>query len=518
MVSVYDVCLIIDFGSQYTKVIARRVREIGILSLIVNPLHELSQLQRIAPKCVILSGGPDCVNSIDAPRLPAGFLDWCIESKLPVFGICYGLQLMVHTLGGLVKTENGEYGRMEIRTTKSSLLYSHEDDHKQEVWMSHADSVVKLPDGFRTVATSSQGAIAAVEAASHRLFGVQYHPEVYHTDRGCSVITHFLRDVAKLKSNWNMETLLQEQLDMIDNTVGDGHAICALSGGVDSTVAAMLVHRVIGSRLHCIFVDNGLLRHKEADSVLNLYSEHLNLAVTSIDDSKITLERLRGVTDPESKRKIIGQRFAEVFTDFALSINSQHGHSPRFLVQGTLYTDVIESSSIKSHHNVGGLPADLGLTLLEPLRHLFKDEVRALGQLPELNLPDALLKRHPFPGPGLAVRILGDITTTSLHTLRCVDDIFIKSLHSFDLYHQVWQAFAILLPLSSVGVQGDRRTESQVVCLRAVTSSDGMTADWVSFDSAFLRHVSTRICNEIQQINRVVYDISSKPPATIEWQ
>ena len=397
--------------------------------------------------------------------------------------------------------------------------------------MSHGDEAERLPAGFQCVARSEQGAVVAIENSSDNFYGLQYHPEVRHSERGAETLARFFFQIADLQPTWKMEGVLAEQLDALRAQIGpEDHAICALSGGVDSTVAATLVHKALGDRLHCIFVDNGLLRFKERERVEKMFKEELHLDVTIVDASERMLNALRGVSDPETKRKRIGALFIDVFRDFRQELTQRLGRAPRFLVQGTLYPDVIESCpppgsdqkhshTIKSHHNVGGLPEDLDFELVEPLRWLFKDEVRRMGALPEMGVPRSFLKRHPFPGPGLAVRVLGDVTVDgALDTLRDVDEIFIQSLREEGLYDQIWQAFAVFLPVKSVGVQGDQRTHSNAVALRAVTSSDGMTADWFDFEPAFLRRVSTKICNKVKQVNRVVYDITSKPPGTIEWE
>jgi len=493
------------------------------------------RIQAARPKAVVLSGGPNSVHVEGAPDVPFGFFDWCKEHGVAVLGICYGMQLIVQRLGGKVESgfnkEGGEYGRMPITTEKSSALYGDVSDAVQTVWMSHGDEATRLPEGFHCVAKSKQGAVVAIENSCDQVYGLQYHPEVKHTERGMDTITRFLYTLAGIEPNWSMSSVCEKQIAAIKAKVGPTeHCICALSGGVDSTVAAVLVHKALGDRLHCVFVDNGLLRYQERERVMGMMKEDLHLPVTCIDASATMLAQLKGVTDPETKRKTIGRVFIETFRDYRDDLQKRLGIRPKFLVQGTLYPDVIESCpppgsdqkhshTIKSHHNVGGLPKDLDFTLIEPLRWLFKDEVRQMGALRELSVPASFLKRHPFPGPGLAVRILGDVTAHgALETLRAVDEIFINCIRDAGLYDDIWQAFAVFLPIKSVGVQGDQRTHSHVVGLRAITSSDGMTADWFPFDGTFLKDVSTQICNKVKGVNRVVYDITSKPPSTIEWE
>jgi len=484
------------------------------------------------PPGVILPGGPNSIHVEGSPRVPEGFFEWAAENKVPVLGICYGMQMLVHLLGGRVKVAEGkgEYGKMEVECEGSSELYGAALGGTQTVWMSHGDEAdeAALPAGFAVVGKSKQGAIVAIEDPRRRFFGLQYHPEVMHSLRGKETIRRFLFDTCGLRGDWSMKNVLEEQLNIIRQQVGpEDHAICALSGGVDSCVAAKLVHQVLGDRLHCVFVDNGLLRYKEAERVNQVFREKLHLPVTTVDAAERFLSKLAGNADPERKRKIIGAEFIAVFKDAAHEIEARLGTHPKFLIQGTLYPDVIESCpppgqgkhshTIKSHHNVGGLPEQLGFDLIEPLRELFKDEVRELGRL--IGVPEEFITRHPFPGPGLAVRALGDVTTDGkLDVLRRADEIYVNCIREYGLYDEIWQAFAVFLPLKTVGVQGDQRTHSYVIGLRAVTSSDGMTADWYEFSGAFLRDVSTRICNQIREVNRVCYDITSKPPGTIEWE
>ncbi|KAI4326950.1 hypothetical protein L6164_019460 [Bauhinia variegata] len=526
-----DLVLILDYGSQYTHLITRRIRSLSVFSLCISGTSSLKSITDLNPSVVILSGGPHSVHTPDSPSFPDGFVEWAESNGVFVLGVCYGLQLIVQRLGGQVKVgQKQEYGRMEIEVEKPSGLFgSNKVGSKQVVWMSHGDEVAILPAGFQVVARSEQGLVAAIENPSRKFYGLQYHPEVTHTPEGMETLRYFLFDVCKVSAGWKMENVSDEEIKVINNIVGpEEHVICALSGGVDSTVAATIVHKAIGDRLHCIFVDNGLLRYKERERVMETFERDLHLPVTCVDAAKQFLDELKGVTDPEMKRKIIGREFIRIFDDFAQKLEHKLGRKPSYLVQGTLYPDVIESCpppgsgrthshTIKSHHNVGGLPKDMKLKLIEPLKLLFKDEVRQLGRI--LNVPEGFLKRHPFPGPGLAVRVLGDVTEgNALEILRQVDEIFIQSIKDAGLYDSIWQAFAVFLPIRSVGVQGDQRTHSHVVALRAVTSQDGMTADWYYFEHKFLDDVARKICNSVRGVNRVVQDITSKPPSTIEWE
>ncbi len=513
-----DRVLILDFGSQVTQLIARRVREAGIYCEIIPFSADEARIRAFAPKAIILSGGPASVTEAGSPR--ANDVVWTLG--VPVFGICYGQQTMCEQLGGKVEPgDTREFGRAFVDVKDDCALFEGvwSIGAREQVWMSHGDRVTKLPEGFRIVATSEGAPYAIIADDARRFYAVQFHPEVVHTPHGDALIRNFLFKVAGLKGDWTMAAFRAEAVARIRDQVGSAKVICGLSGGVDSSVAAVLIHEAIGAQLTCIFVDTGLMRTGEAEQVVTLFRDHYNIPLVHVDASDLFLGQLEGVSDPEQKRKIIGRLFIEVFDGEAAKIGGAE-----FLAQGTLYPDVIESVSftggpsvtIKSHHNVGGLPERMKLKLVEPLRELFKDEVRALGR--ELGLPHSFVGRHPFPGPGLAIRVPGEITRAKLDILRQADAVYLDAIRKAGLYDEIWQAFAVLLPVRTVGVMGDGRTYDYACALRAVTSVDGMTADYYPFEHSFLGHVATRIINEVRGINRVTYDITSKPPGTIEWE
>jgi GMP synthase (glutamine-hydrolysing) len=508
--------LILDYGSQFTQLIARRVREARVYSEIHPPTRSLEWIREWQPTGIILSGGPSSVYDDDGPSADPRLLDIA-----PVLGICYGMQLIAHLEGGKVAPGPREYGRAELEILQPDGLFDGFGEHERvTVWMSHGDHVETPPAGYDVTARSTTVHVAGMRHRTRPVFGVQFHPEVAHTPRGGEVIANFLFEVCGAEPTWTAGAFIDEEVAKIAQQVGKSRVICGLSGGVDSSVAAALVHRAIGDQLTCIFVDTGLLRLHEREQVERTFRAHLGIDLVTVDAEERFLSALAGVTDPEEKRKRIGHTFIDVFEDAA----EKAGHDARFLVQGTLYPDVIESLSprggpsvtIKTHHNVGGLKPEMKFALVEPLRELFKDEVRQVGR--ELGLPEEIVGRHPFPGPGLAIRVLSDVTREKLDTLRQADAIYLEEIREAELYDDIWQAFAVLLPVRSVGVMGDFRTYANVVALRAVTSRDGMTADWYPFPHDVLARISNRIINEVRGVNRVVYDVSSKPPATIEWE
>ncbi|MBO6946754.1 MAG: glutamine-hydrolyzing GMP synthase [Rhodospirillales bacterium] len=515
----HDRILIVDFGSQVTQLIARRVRESGVYCEI-HPFNAVTEasLKEFAPKGIILSGGPASVHEATTPRAP----DAVFQMGVPVFGICYGEQTMVQQMGGQVQpSTHREFGRAFVEITAESCLFEGvwKPGEKHQVWMSHGDRIDAIPEGFNVVGVSDGSPFAIIADEARQLFGVQFHPEVMHTPDGHKLLKNFTHQICGAKGDWTMASFKDEAIAKVRYQVGSGRVICGLSGGVDSSVVAVLLHEAIGDQLTCVFVDHGLMRANEADEVVSLFRDHYNIPLVHKNAEDLFLGELEGVSDPEVKRKTIGRLFIDVFEEEAKKVGGAD-----FLAQGTLYPDVIESVSftggpsvtIKSHHNVGGLPERMNMKLVEPLRELFKDEVRALGR--ELGLPDSFVGRHPFPGPGLAIRVPGVITKDRLDILRAADKIYLEEIRNAGLYDTIWQAFAVLLPVQTVGVMGDARTYDFVCALRAVTSTDGMTADYFPFDHEFLGRVSSRIVNEVKGINRVVYDVTSKPPGTIEWE
>ncbi len=513
-----DTIVILDFGSQYTQLIARRVRELHVYSELLPHDATRDEILKLDPRGIILSGGPASVYDPGAPTLPS----FLLELNIPILGICYGMQLLAHNLGGRVEqSERREYGHATIHIDRAESLFANLQS-PISAWMSHGDQITQLPDGFTKLAHSDTCPFAAMADATRQIYALQFHPEVVHTPQGIDILRYFVFDVCGCKGDWTPASFIATTIEQIRARVGEARALCALSGGVDSTVVATLVGKAIGERLVCVFVDHGMLRQGEARDVVELFQKQLGLEIVAVNARERFLGKLRGVIDPEEKRKIIGTEFVRVFEETAQAL--ARGAAFRFLAQGTLYPDVIESRApernaaarIKTHHNVGGLPDDLQFELIEPLRYLFKDEARAVGL--ELGLPEQVVHRQPFPGPGLAVRIIGEVTQDRLDTLRAADAIVRAEIERAGLGREVWQSFAILTPLKTVGVMGDGRTYDSVVAVRAVTSADGMTADWARLPYDVLARMSSRIVNEVRGVNRVVYDVTSKPPGTIEWE
>jgi GMP synthase (glutamine-hydrolysing) len=509
--------VVLDYGGQYSQLIARRIRDCGVFSELLPHSTPLEEVARRKPRAIVLSGGPASVYAPGAPKLDMGLL----ELGVPVLGICYGMQLLVHELGGRVEqAEVGEFGRSDLTVTDRGRLLAGMPK-EQTCWMSHRDTVFEPPPGFTALASSSASPVAAVEDTGREIYGIQFHPEVVHTPYGQEILTKFLTDIAGCERTWSAKSIVEDQIERIRAQVGEGRVICGLSGGVDSSVAALLVHKAVGDQLTCVFVDHGLMRKDEGEQVVSAFRDTFKVALVAVDAEERFLAKLKGVSEPEAKRKAIGAEFIRVFEEEAAKISVQD--PPEYLVQGTLYSDVIESgggtgaATIKSHHNVGGLPEDLKFELVEPLRALFKDEVRAVGA--ELGLPERLVWRQPFPGPGLAIRVVGgEATKERLDVLREADHILQEEIRKAGLYRELWQSFCVLPDVRTVGVQGDERTYGYVVVVRAVTSDDAMTADWARLPYDLLETIASRMINELREVNRVVLDITSKPPGTIEWE
>ena len=510
----HSTILVLDFGSQYTQLIARRIREQNVRSIIYPFNVTLKKINELNLDGIILSGGPNSLYDADAPKVD----DSVFDIGVPILGVCYGLYLVAQKFGGRVEPATSrEYGKAKLEILDNQKIFKGIKNFST-VWMSHGDYLTEVAENFAVSGRSENSPICAISDTKKNIYGLQFHPEVVHTEFGKEIIKNFLFDICSCSADWTPGNFVEESIQSIRDEVKDSKVVCALSGGVDSSVAAVLLHKAIGDNLVCVHVDNGLMRKNESNKVVKMFRDKYNLNIIHNDATDIFLDKLESVTDPEKKRKIIGNTFIEIFEKEAESFQNAE-----FLVQGTLYPDVIESAShgtaahtIKTHHNVGGLPEHMNLKLIEPFKELFKDEVREIGEL--LGLPHEFVHRHPFPGPGLAVRVLGKITKEKLILLKDVDDIYISALKEFDLYYKIWQAFAVLLPVQTVGVMGDARTYESVIALRAVNSSDGMTADWFRFDNEFLEYVSNKIIREVPGVNRVVYDISSKPPSTIEWE